>query len=810
MKNAAEETGSAGGRVLLAGLADDVVQALAERVKGAQLHAVDQRDALLEELQGGRWDLLVVDPGFFGGDGVDLVDTVRALASGGELPILCCVHSTLPVEVARHLADSLKVARLLFHPLEVGALAEQIASILPRQDSVQPDGGVSNGLAALWEKFRGVTMERVASLEHAAAALSTGRLDPELRQRAENDAHKLAGGLGTFGYMQGSRIAHAAEMLLQGDLPLGPADGSRLSGWIKELRDQLEDPPRSHSASRTDSAPAPAVAGPDDPLLWIVSADPDFAERVGMEAKARGLRVEHAPEAATGDEAPDALAAIVDLSGSIGEATLSLVEKLTQRNPPPVVIAVSDRDTFEDRVEVARRGARSFFRKPLPPGVVVDRLAQLLARGEVAGSKVLIVADDGRSLAALRLLLETRNINAVSVSDPQQFWSRMESTRPDLVVLDQDMADLRGEDICRTLRLDLRWQDLPVLFLASTLDPATVQSIFAAGANDFVRKPFVGPELLSRIGSHLERARLLQSLRERTGPLGLPARARVMEEVTRLLQIAGRQGESVALGRIDLDQLARINESVGAFAADEVLRQIALLLQISLRAGDVVGWWSGDEFVVAMYATGRELAVARLNQVREAARAEPIEVNGQALEITFSAGVAQFPMDGQDFRQLSGAAEGALRAAKEAGGNRVVVAGDASDAARAEVLDVVLIDEDDALANLLLHALDAEGLRTRRVRDGSRARELFAGPDPALCPRVILLGVDPSHPEGVGVLRMLSREGVGSRSHVIALTAHGTEQEALDVLDAGAADYIAKPFSIVVLLQRIWSALQRT
>jgi DNA-binding response OmpR family regulator len=85
-----------------------------------------------------------------------------------------------------------------------------------------------------------------------------------------------------------------------------------------------------------------------------------------------------------------------------------------------------------------------------------------------------------------------------------------EETLP--VMLDVDMPYLSGIELCRVLRSDVRrGATLPVLFLTASTDPETVYRVFAAGADDYVRKPIVGPELVARIRNLLERVRALSA-----------------------------------------------------------------------------------------------------------------------------------------------------------------------------------------------------------------------------------------------------------------------------------------------------------
>ena len=70
------------------------------------------------------------------------------------------------------------------------------------------------------------------------------------------------------------------------------------------------------------------------------------------------------------------------------------------------------------------------------------------------------------------------------------------------------MPGLGGIELCRVAHNDPRWAGLPVIFLTAHNDAETIHQVFAAGADDYVSKPIVGPELLTRIRNRIERTQL--------------------------------------------------------------------------------------------------------------------------------------------------------------------------------------------------------------------------------------------------------------------------------------------------------------
>jgi DNA-binding response OmpR family regulator len=123
-------------------------------------------------------------------------------------------------------------------------------------------------------------------------------------------------------------------------------------------------------------------------------------------------------------------------------------------------------------------------------------------------------------------------------------------------------------------------------------------------------------------------------------------------------------------------------------------------------------------------------------------------------------------------------------------------------------VDVLVVEDDPAIARLLQHALETRGLRHEWIANGQKAAALLTGPAPELRARVVLLDVDLPGLDGLGVLRLLAAERMLERTRVIVLTVRSHEAEVVRALELGAFDHVAKPFSVPVLLQRIRRALR--
>jgi diguanylate cyclase (GGDEF)-like protein len=459
------------------------------------------------------------------------------------------------------------------------------------------------------------------------------------------------------------------------------------------------------------------------------------------------------------------------------------------------VAVLLEPDAPHDRVELVSRGAKRLLPASASADAVVDALLALTESRRPAAGRILAIDDDPSILLVMEAILAGAGFEVSVLEDPLAVWVTLERTRPDLVVCDVDMPGLDGIDLCRTVRADARWQNLPLLFLTGHSDPDTISKLFAAGADDYVSKPVLGPELLARVRNRLERVALQREIDDVDRLTGLLRRDPARQELDGLLKLGRRLAQPVAIAAVSVDDLRTINHEAGHVAGDAALAAAGRALRGAFAADGVAARWGGGELVVGMLGLSSHDARDRVGAVLEEVRSA--DVAGR--RVTLSAGLAEYPLDAEDVDQLIGAAIDAGRTAQTAGGDRLEVAsGQAGDR-----VDVALVEDDEVLVELLLHALRTRGYRTRWIGDGDEAARLLAGPRPALRAELVLLDWDLPGRDGLTILRGLAEDGGLVHAKVVMLTFRASEREILSTLDIGAVDHVAKPFSVPVLMQRV-------
>ncbi|MDR6990389.1 EAL domain-containing protein [Luteimonas sp. 3794] len=129
--------------------------------------------------------------------------------------------------------------------------------------------------------------------------------------------------------------------------------------------------------------------------------------------------------------------------------------------------------------------------------------------------------------------------------------------------------------------------------------------------------------------------------------------------------------ESYALLQLDMDRFKEINDTLGHFGGDELLRQVGTRLHAAIRASDTLFRLGGDEFAVLMRPVVSPTSAGAVAERILTQLAAPFHLQGQEFHVTASLGISVYPQDSADFHDLPGNADAAMYEAKRHGRNRV-------------------------------------------------------------------------------------------------------------------------------------------
>jgi DNA-binding response OmpR family regulator len=390
-----------------------------------------------------------------------------------------------------------------------------------RESGSNPSSLVLDSVSKLREKFQSTFIAQVEVVEQAAQALSEGRLTIELQRKAQQEAHRLAGSMGIFGFAKGSELARQIEQLLDTEETIEFTAALQIAQRLGLLQQELSKPPSM-------PAPAPVLASnstSSTPRILVIDDDVVLTDQLKREASAWNMQVEVVPNLKARRNAierrenaarliastlPDII--LLDMTfPDPTENSLTLLAELKSQTPHIPVLVFTEQDSLSARVEVARLGGSAFLQKPVSTDHVFKTITQALIQTRAITAKILAVDDDPIILANLCRLLKPFALDVTTLQNPQRFWEVLSVQSPDLLILDWEMPKFNGLDLCQVVRNDPQWSNLPILFLTGHTETDTIDRAFAAGADDYISKPIVEQELVIRILNRLKRIREQQA-----------------------------------------------------------------------------------------------------------------------------------------------------------------------------------------------------------------------------------------------------------------------------------------------------------
>lgn len=326
-----------------------------------------------------------------------------------------------------------------------------------------------------------------------------------------------------------------------------------------------------------------------------------------------------------------------------------------------------------------------------------------------APTRILVVDDSPDNLAICTRVLARDSYEILSATSGVEALALAESEQPDVVLLDVQMPEMNGFEVCRRLKAAETTAHIPILFItAHNRDVESVSRGFSLGGDDYILKPFNSAELRARVAvlarlkqavdaltaknaeleaanralaeanAHMARAQEALAELAATDPLtGVYNRRYLDQRVAETFSLFQRQQAPLHLLALDLDHFKTINDRYGHPVGDQVLVNFADILRRCVRRHDVVARTGGEEFAILMYGIPQNQAIRAAERIRGEVAQATLSLAGQPVRVTTSIGLASLlppPKPGQLPQNLLSVADAALYQAKNEGRNRVVIA----------------------------------------------------------------------------------------------------------------------------------------
>ena len=265
-----------------------------------------------------------------------------------------------------------------------------------------------------------------------------------------------------------------------------------------------------------------------------------------------------------------------------------------------------------------------------------------------AAPLVLIANDQEWSARSLESILGPSGYSVVRAYTGQQALERVRTTQPDIIILDAQMPDVHGFDVCRQLRSDPRFSATTPIIITTSGPSGRTQRLeaYRAGAWEFLGQPVDGEALLMKLATFLQSKQEVDTLREEslldagTGLYNMRGLARRAHEIGAdafrrrdplACVVFAPEAEGVAAAESADEELHRIAEQVG-----QLLKRVG-------RSSDAIGRLGQSEFGVIAPATGTEGVLRLVRRLGTSIESSPIPVRGGERSLKVQAGYCAVP-----------------------------------------------------------------------------------------------------------------------------------------------------------------------
>lgn len=305
-------------------------------------------------------------------------------------------------------------------------------------------------------------------------------------------------------------------------------------------------------------------------------------------------------------------------------------------------------------------------------------------------ANVLLVEDDPVQANVTKEILVKAGYNVLWAKDGVNAIKLVKTEKPDIILLDLVLPGLDGHEVCRWLKLEESTRGIPVIMLTVKKELSDKISGLQVGADDYLPKPYNELELNARIYASLRTKALQDELKMKNTQLeelltkveymaitdaltGLYNRRRFHEVLDNEFERSKRFSSPFSTVMLDIDHFKKVNDNYGHLVGDSVLRDLAGIMQKSIRDIDTAARFGGEEFIILAPNTspGDVVTVAeRIRIITEGTHFEGLNNNA----LTVSIGISGLPdefIENQD--DLLKCSDIALYRAKQNGRNRIEI-----------------------------------------------------------------------------------------------------------------------------------------
>ena len=287
----------------------------------------------------------------------------------------------------------------------------------------------------------------------------------------------------------------------------------------------------------------------------------------------------------------------------------------------------------------------------------------------------------------LRLILEPYGYSLTFAKGGHEALEKIKAAKPDLILLDLMMPGMNGLEVCKRLKSNPEYADIPIIFITASNEQEHIVNAFESGAVDYINKPFKIAELVARIRNHLLLKHTIDELKStqidlqnaltevqklaNTDPLtGVLNRRSLFDCAQKKFNRVSRYGLPFSILLMDLDNFKNVNDTYGHQVGDMTLCTVVKSIKNIIRNVDFLGRYGGEEFMAILPETYGEEALTLAEQIRQMVAINIIETNRESFRLSISIGVTTYSIKDHNLDDMISRADKGLYQAKQQGRNK--------------------------------------------------------------------------------------------------------------------------------------------
>ncbi len=364
-------------------------------------------------------------------------------------------------------------------------------------------------------------------------------------------------------------------------------------------------------------------------------------------------------------------AALLDLN--LPDAPNGEIVRLANSHKIPAVVLSGTMDE-ELKESILKKDVVDFVYKN-DPSSIEFAVTSILRTLKNYDTTILVVDDSDLYRNTISNSLKRIHLNILEAINGEEALEILnKNSNISLIITDYEMPKMDGLELTYKIRQKYKKDQLAIIAISSVEKKEVISKFLRFGVNDFLHKPFLHDEIITRINVNLELLDMFQKVKELANKdflTGAYNRRYFFESGEPIYLKAKRKKKALAVAMIDIDKFKNINDTYGHDIGDIAIKEIKTILDRIIRATDLMARFGGEEFCILLEDISLEDTQELFEKIRKAFEVNVITVDDLKISYTISIGVCYGIST--SLNEMIKISDEGLYDAKKSGRNRVVI-----------------------------------------------------------------------------------------------------------------------------------------